>query len=53
MNLSQEVMDMIGESAKSNKNEVTIPIDIAVKIAFALGAYEQIKKIVNENKDTH
>ena len=51
MRLSQKIQNLIGESAKENKSEITVPMADAVKIAFALGAYEQIHKIVKDTEE--
>lgn len=48
MNLSQmaqDIQNMIGDSAIANKKTVEISMELAVNIAFALGAMDQIVTI--------
>ena len=43
--MSQAIQNMIGDSAVANKKTVEIPMEFAVKIAFALGKMDQIVTI--------
>ena len=43
--MAQDIQNMIGDSAIANKKTVEIPMELAVNIAFALGAMDQIVTI--------
>lgn len=48
MKISQILQNMIGDSALANRNTVEIPMEMAVKIAFALGSLNQIITITED-----
>ena len=48
MKIAQILQNMIGDSALANRNTVEIPMEIAVKIAFALGSLGQIITITED-----